>query len=132
MLALWSLFVWGNRLNNLRTDGTAGTDLVLSLTLSLVSVGFAVAALAGWVVSRRAGWPAPTGTWRTGLQAFCGWTVVVWAVRGVDIVLDWRSVGFVVVHLVLAAVSIGLAAWLWRSLASAPAGVSSPPVTQPS
>lgn len=116
VLGLWSLFVWGNRLNNLRSDGTEGVDLVVSLGLSLVSVAFAVAVLVRWVQGRRAGWTAPIGAWRGVLQAFCGWTVAVWVVRGADIVLDWRSVGFVVVHLVLAGVSIALAVRVWRSL----------------
>jgi hypothetical protein len=41
-------------------------------------------------------------------------TVGVWAVRATQIIVDWRSVAFVAVHVVLAAVSVILAVRLWQ------------------
>jgi len=38
----------------------------------------------------------------------------VWAVRATQIIVDWRSVAFVAVHVVLAAVSVILAVRLWQ------------------
>ena len=46
-----------------------------------------------------------------------GWTVAVWVVRAVDIAaLSDHDTAFVVVHLVLAAVSIALSVWVARDL----------------
>ncbi len=58
------------------------------------------------------------------IWANCGYalaaiTVGVWVQQLISILSEWRSTGFVVVHVVLAAVSIGLASWaaleLYRS-----------------
>lgn len=106
--------MWGNRLNNLRTDGSEGAALVTSLVLSLVSLAAAVATVAVVIVAWRRGTALGVGAGRL-VRAFAGWTVAVWIVRAVDIVMDWRSIGFVVVHVALAAVSIALAAWAWRA-----------------
>jgi hypothetical protein len=46
------------------------------------------------------------------VQVLAGWTTVVWVVRAADIALGGdHEAAFVAVHVVLAAVSIGLAAW---------------------
>jgi hypothetical protein len=51
-----------------------------------------------------------------GLIVLIVWTVGYWLVRGGGILIgDW-SVGFKVVHTVLMAVSIGLAAFAWSAL----------------
>jgi hypothetical protein len=45
--------------------------------------------------------------------------VLIWAVRGIDIAISDHGAGFVVVHLVLAAVSIALSVAVWRALPAA-------------
>ncbi|HVF73821.1 MAG TPA: hypothetical protein VM938_02130 [Acidimicrobiales bacterium] len=47
------------------------------------------------------------------LRAFAGWTVWVWATRIWNMLGDDRSVGFKVVHSVLALVSIAFAVVTW-------------------
>ena len=53
---------------------------------------------------------------RLAVLVLAGITTVVWAVRGVQIALADHSVGFIVVHTVLALVSIGLAVVAWRAV----------------
>jgi len=128
-LVAWSVFVWGNRLNNLRTDDSSDTERLASLGMSALSLGLAAAALVFVVQAWRGGWSLPTATQRTVLRVFAGWTMGVWLVRGVGIALDGRSVPFVVVHLVLAVVSIAIAARLWRctdEVAAEPRGEFAP------
>ena len=46
------------------------------------------------------------------VQVLAGWTTVVWVVRAADIAFGGgHEAAFIAVHVVLAAVSIGLAAW---------------------
>lgn len=93
--ALWTLFVWGGRIRNVFT----GDEGIAPLVLAAAFVALAVAVLA-------------TRGRRATVVALAGWTVVVWVVRAVDIAfLSDHDAGFVVVHVVLAAVSIGLVAW---------------------
>lgn len=116
-LSAWSVFVWANRLNNLRQDATATDgERALSLAMSGVSLLLALAAAAVVVRAWRRGWPDADGAERGVLLAFAGWTVAVWSVRVADIVVAWRSVGFVAVHVVLAGASVALAAQVWREL----------------
>jgi hypothetical protein len=49
--------------------------------------------------------------WRVAAAA----TLVVWVVRAAQITLAWRSPAFVAVHVLLAVVSVALAAGLWRA-----------------
>jgi hypothetical protein len=108
----FTAFVWVQRLVNLargdETDTT--TSIVLSVTLLALAVASAVGLLVvwrqGWVVSR-----VVAIVWRVAASV----TVVVWVVRAVQITVAWRSVGFVVVHLVLAVVSVALAVATWRA-----------------
>lgn len=113
-LAAWSGFVWANRANNLRTDDTAGVDLAISLMLLSVSLVFAAATVATVLVAWRRHEPLGARAALL-LRGFAVWTAAVWVWRAIDIVADWRSVGFVVVHLVLAVVSWVLAGWAWRA-----------------
>jgi hypothetical protein len=116
-LSAWSVFVWANRLNNLRTDDVgSAAERGLSYAMSVVSLLLAAVAVAFVVRAWRRGWPEPRGAERHVLLGFAGWTVLVWSARVVDIVADWRSVGFVAVHVVLGMVSIGLAVQVWRAL----------------
>ncbi len=54
--------------------------------------------------------------WVGSLYALAAITVIVWVEQVISIVSEWRSVGFVVVHLVLAVISIGLASWAVRAV----------------
>jgi hypothetical protein len=110
-------FIWVQRLVNLAAgeEANAGTSVVLSV----VFVASALAAAAGLAVAWRQRWrvsPAVAGVWRVAAAL----TVAVWVVRATQIILDWRSPAFVAVHVVLALVSLGLAAGLWRAAAVSP------------
>ncbi len=97
VLALVTLFVWGVRIKN--ADGS-WTAVLLSLTF----IGLAVLVLA----TRGHALPSVT---------LAGWTVVVWAIRLVDIVLlSDHGTGFKVVHAVIGVGSILLAGWAERTL----------------
>ena len=92
--AAWTLLVWGGRIRNAVADADGAGPVVLAVTF---------VALAAAVVVTRGD--------RRAVLTLAAWTVAVWIVRGVDIALlsDHRT-AFVVVHLVLAVVSIALAA----------------------
>ena len=99
-LALWTLFVWGTRIVNILTDG--GSAGALAVAVVLTALGLATAAsLAG----RRLPWALP---------ALAVTTIVVWAVRVPLVLSHDHEAAFVVVHLVLAAVSVALAAGALR------------------
>ena len=102
----WTAFVWSTRIRNLVGDDEASTfTKVWGTATSLVLLGLAAAVLVA-LVTRRV-WLRPA------LLALGGVTVVVWLIRGADIVLDDHGVGFKVVHLVLAVISIALAVATW-------------------
>lgn len=95
----WTLFVWLGRIRN-AVAGDEGLGPVL-LAASFVLLACAVLGTRGR---------------REAVVALAGWTLAVWAVRAVDIALfSDHDAGFVVVHVVLAAVSVGLAAWAVRN-----------------
>lgn len=102
LFALWTLGVWANRIVNIVTrNGGDGVDLARAI--GFVAVGLAVAAIL--VV------PTSGSTGRR-VVAVAAWaSIVLWATRIVTIPLGDYSVGFVVVHLVLAVISIALARW---------------------
>ena len=97
--AAWTLLVWGGRIRNAVADAEGAGSVVLAVTF--VALAAAVLVTRG---DRRA------------VLALAAWTVAVWVVRGLDIALlsDHDTV-FVVVHLVLAVVSVALAAAATRS-----------------
>ena len=97
--AVWTLLVWGGRIRNAVADADGAGPVVLAVTF----VALAVAALV-------------TRGDRRAVLALAAWTVAVWGVRGVDIaLLSDHETAFVVVHLVLAVVSVALAAAATRS-----------------
>lgn len=112
---LWTLFVWVGRVRNALTDETLSSGDRLGPLL--LSASFVVPALllgAGWIASRRHG--AANGLVASGTIALAAWTVAVWVVRAGDIALGGdHEVGFVVVHVVLAATSIALAVMAARA-----------------
>ena len=101
VLAGWTLLVWGGRIRNAVASDDGAGAVVLAVT-------FVVLAIA--VVATR-------GRDRRAVLALSGWTVAVWAVRGVDIaLLSDHETAFVVVHLVLAVVSVALAVLAARAV----------------
>jgi hypothetical protein len=104
-LVAWTFLVWTTRIANIWRDealDTAGkvgrTALALSFTLLAVAVLVAI-----W---RR----LPARTTRAAVFALAAWTTGVWIVRGIGIAAGDHEAAFIVVHLVLAVVSITLAA----------------------
>ena len=101
-LVVWTLLVWTTRIGNIWGDDelTSGEKWGrTALALSFTALALAVA----WALWRRAAWL------RTVTMALAGWTVAVWLVRSVGIATGDHDTAFVVVHLVLAVVSITLA-----------------------
>ena len=97
-LVAWTVLVWTTRIRNILSDDGGVPDLLLPLGLTAL----AVVAL----VDRRRGVPALAAA-----------TLAVWAVRVPMILVHDHSAAFVAVHLVLAVVSVSLAAWAHRSRA---------------
>ena len=104
LLAAWTVFVWTTRIRNVLGDdeldsGAKAGRVALSLSFTLL------AGLVVWAALRH------RDRLRPAVLLLAGWTVLVWAVRSIGIVGGGHSTAFVVVHLVLAVVSIGLS-WL--------------------
>jgi hypothetical protein len=109
VLAGWTLFVWTTRIGNIWRDDAASTSSKIGSTA--LAMTFTVLALVVAVVAWRRMWTVL----RPAVMGLAGWTTAVWLVRTVTILAGDRSVGFKVVHGVLAAVSIALAAWAGRA-----------------
>lgn len=116
-LAVVTLFIWGVRLRNVIEDeGIASFGGVV--TIGFLLLGLALAAV-GWFARHHGGGRATTFA-----VAAAGITIVWWVVRMANITFTGdHSVGFIVVHAVLAAASIGAAVWLL--------GARRPPVASP-
>ena len=72
---------------------------------------FTVLALAvGHAVYRRTSWLVPV------VRMLAGWTIAVWLVRSIGIATADHDAAFIVVHLVLAAISVTLAALAVREV----------------
>lgn len=97
----WTLFVWATRIGT-AVDEEAWDRVVLAVVFTVVGVGLLALA---W----RARGRALTGGEVRLVQAAAVWTVGVWVVRGVQIALADHEAAFIVVHVVLAVVSIALA-----------------------
>ena len=106
-LVLWTLVVWGSRLRLLfgDPDETTATRTVGAIT-ALVFVAAALAVGAALLRS--------AARWNQVLVLFAAAGSIYWLVRMVLILGRDHSVGFKVVHAVLATVSIGLAIMAWR------------------
>lgn len=117
LFAFWTLFVWGGRFRNLAADpGGLSEASRWSLAGAVIFPLLALAVLCLLVV----GSGPRIGLTRNPVRplmpparalviVLAGLTAAVWLVRAAAIAVADHSVGFVVVHLVLAAVSIGLA-----------------------
>ena len=112
----WTLFVWATRLSILWGSGSAtGNRAVASLlVLSFLGCAGVVAA----VLVRARGQEVPPGGAVLAIRLVAAWTVGVWVVRAVGIALDHHPVAFLLVHLVLAVVSITLALLSARRIAA--------------
>ena len=100
-LVLWTLFVWGTRIANILADG--GGAGALAVAVVLTALGLAAAAS---LAAARPPWAVP---------ALALATIAVWAVRVPLVLTNGHEAAFVVVHLVLAAVSVALAAATLRT-----------------
>lgn len=104
---VWTLFMWVTRTRLIFTeDDLSVGDVVLRILPVFLFVALALVL----VVSVRTGRPDLPQT----VAAFALWTTSYWLIRVVLISFRDHSVGFKVVHAVLATVSIGTAAWAWR------------------
>lgn len=111
----WTIFLWATRIKNALADDTMSRG---GKTVAVVtSVGFVAVAVAVMVVyvrrSRRA---------TSAATAFATASIVYWLVRAATILARDRSVGFKVVHTVLALITVGLAAWVLRAMAGRSSG----------
>ena len=112
-LVAWSLLVWATRIDNILADESLdGGGQAWRIALSMSFVVLAVAA--GWRWRRRGGLAGRPVVAR----ALAAWTIVVWVVRGIGITLGDHDLAFIVVHLVLAVVSIVLGAIVLRTLSA--------------
>ena len=114
-LVAWTLLVWTTRLRNIWADESLSTGEQLRST-ALAGSFTVLAVVLGVALWRRATWLRPA------VLALAGWTAAVWVVRAVGIATADHSLGFVVVHLVLAIVSWVLAGLAAREV-TAPATV---------
>ena len=107
-LVVWTLLVWTSRVRNIMAaDDLSSTGRAIRVAIAVSFVTLAVGTAVGLVRKRLD---------RRWLTTLVGWTVLVWTVRGVGILLDDWNAGFKVVHTVLAVISIGLAVWCGRLL----------------
>jgi len=113
VLCAVTLFIWLNRiwLNWTNPD----VDLPAKLALSIPITAFVVASFVVLIamvrgVDRDADW------FRALVRVFAAGTVVFWAVRLPMILLNDHPAGFLIVHTVLAVVSVVAAGSAWRSL----------------
>jgi hypothetical protein len=105
--AAWTVFVWGTRIRNILADDGGVPTLLAAVALTVLGLLVALGA------ATRSRWLARV----VPIAAVA--TFVTWAVRVPQILLHDHEVGFVVVHVVLAAVSVALAAGAWRRSAQA-------------
>lgn len=115
---VWSTLVWATRIRNIWGDVLLSTDEKAMLTVvALVFVGLGIGVFFVGISLRR--WfPQRSDVIAVGVLG--GWTLGVWASRVIDIAFGGdHEVPFIVVHVLLAIVSVGLAAWSWLVVAEA-------------
>ncbi len=115
-LVLWTLLVWVGRLRNVMADEALDAEgrwlrlaLAVSFVLPALLIAFGIIAVLRQTNAQSAVTSA-VGLLAVGLSV---WTICVWVVRGLDIVLDGSyDAGFRLIHSILAVVSIALAGWV--------------------
>ena len=110
-LCIWTFVVWTTRIGTIwnddaLTDGEKWGRTGLAMSFTVLALA---AALAVW---RPVRWHA------LAVRGLAGWTVAVWLVRSVGIAAGDHEAAFITVHLVLAAVSVILAAFAVREVAT--------------
>ncbi len=115
-LVLWTWFVWGGRIRNALGDPESGGSALVG-TVALAS-SFVVLATALAVMVLRDRGRGGTGGVRGALTwVLALWTIGVWTLRVVDIAaFGGHEIGFVLVHVALAVISVALAAWAIASM----------------
>lgn len=111
VLAAWSLFVWVNRITNAWTGDEGLFSKLVSTVLAAALIVAAVAAVSE--VWRRHSERAALLS-----KVLAGGTIAIWVVRAPMILFGGWSIGFLVVHMVLAAASIALAVVVWRAVSA--------------
>lgn len=121
-LIVWTFFVWVGRLRNIIVDEAAFEWSEAWRPLLVATfIGMAVIATVLLFLLLRASterFDRQHRWYRRSIMVLAGFGIVVWLVRGPDIAFGEHSVGFIVVHSVLAVVTIGLglgAIWSQRS-----------------
>jgi hypothetical protein len=112
IFGLWTLLIWGTRIDNIWADAELATGAKwwrTALAASFVIAGVAVL-VTTWRL-RRAQTTGSDSVIRMVVGIAATWTTVVWIIRALAIAIGDHDMAFIVVHLVLAVVSIGLAAW---------------------
>lgn len=101
VFAAWTVFVWGNRIANIFDDeGAFDATQVFSLTLAVTMTLLAVGAGISIFVPNK---------WHRALPSLVYLTIGVWMIRGPLILLNPdHEIGFKIVHIVIAAISISL------------------------
>ncbi len=119
-LVAWTFFVWTTRIGNVWRDHALDVGQKLGRTaLALSFTALAVVVLAAHL--RRRPWL------RSAVLVLATWTAVVWVERSVGIATGGHGAAFVAVHVVLASVSIVLAALTVRAIG----GVREPTAARP-
>lgn len=113
LLVGWTLFVWGTRIRNIVNDTELeGLEQLWRAGLAVALTSLALAGAAALMTNTAV---------RKVISILAAVSIAVWVVRAVGIATGDHSIGFIAVHLMLAAVTTGLAIWSLRSLSVADA-----------
>ena len=113
VLVVWTAYVWTTRIVNAWSASDESTSAKVISTVCAVALLALAAGVARVLVVAR-GRAFTAGEVRL-VTVLAGATVVVWALRIPQILLDDRGAAFKAVHVVLGALSIALAALGWRA-----------------
>jgi hypothetical protein len=107
-LVAWTFLVWTTRIANIWRDGDLDTGerwgrTLLALSFTILAIAVALALVRGL----RQATVVVVG-------ALATWTLAVWVLRGVGILVADHDLAFKAIHTALAVVSIALAVLAWR------------------
>jgi hypothetical protein len=117
----WTFFVWTTRIANIWRDQALDNDKLGRTGLAL---SFTLLALAVVVTL----WRRAASASLVAVGALAAWSVVVWVVRDVRILLADHDGAFKLVHIVLGVVSIVLAVLAWTEARRVPARLPAKPL----
>jgi hypothetical protein len=118
----WTFFVWTTRIANIWRDQALDTGEKLGRTG--LALSFTLLALAVVVTL----WRRAASASLVAVGALAAWSVVVWVVRDVRILLADHDGAFKLVHIVLGVVSIVLAVLAWTEARRVPARLPAKPL----